>query len=333
MNKRIILIGVIVLCVLAVAAFVLTRGHQVAPGGLGVSPTLAPPAPTGIFPQPPNVKFSFKIAPNIPTSLPIYTFQPASYATIDQLAARAATTLNLGATPSAITRGGSTTKTWSRPNEAELSLSQTNGTINLVYRQAKSSESPGALSPDVAVQQFLLSVIPLTPNMSIRASGTDNGPFDGLLIFDNPPPTSFTNCYYSYVLGTYPVISSDLSIAPISIIADAGGIIRFANITPPPTSIQMSGAAPLLTQENILSSLAAGRGVLLDTHSPQAPNQGAVPVFSSFQINDTKIVYAPQGNFLMPALYITGNGTALNGASQNATIFLWLSPAGNSAQP
>lgn len=332
MNKRLLIIGVVFI-IIVVAVAMLTRRQPASSPAPTAQPTLAPPAPTGIFTQPHNVTFSFASPPAIPTDLPGYIFQPVSLSSIEQAAARAATILNLGATPSTLIRGGSYTKTWSRPNEAVLTVTQTNGSISVTFRQAKTTQTPGALAPDVAVQQFLLALIPPTANLSMRAAGTVDGPFDGLLVLDTPAPTSFKNYSYSYALGSYPLLTPDLSISPVSVIADSGGIIRFANIVPPPASFQQISPPTLLTANGVLVSLTARRGVLLDTHNPQTPEQGEVPGFSKFVIEDSKIVYAPRDNFFLPALYMTGTGTDAGGGVQKATIFLWLFQEGAPSQP
>jgi len=329
MNKKFIFIGAIFISIVVAAVF-LTRRQSVSPPGPTPQPTLAAPAPTGIFTQPPNVTFSFASPPAIPASIPIYTFAPASLSSVEQMAGKAATSLGLGATPSTLIRGGSYTKTWSRPNEAVLTVTQTNGGISVTFRQAKTTQAPGALAPDVAVQQLLLALIPPTANLSVRAAGMVDGPFDGLLVLDTPAPPSYKNYFYSYTLDGLPVLTSDFSITPVSVIADSGGVIRFANIVPPPSSFQVGAATPLLTRDQVLASLTAGRGALLDTHDPQSPEQGAVPGFSKFVIEESRIVYAPQNNMLLPALYMTGTGTAKGGGVQKATIFLWLIPEGAS---
>ncbi len=320
--------GAIFIVVVAVA-IVLTVHQPSSPAGPSPSPTLAAPGPTGIFPQPPKVSFSFTMPPSIPTSLPTYTFQPPGLSSIEQTAVKAAPALGLEPTPVTLVRGGSYTKTWSRPNDAALTVTQTNGAMSITFRQVKSSKPLSPIAPEAAVQQFLIAVIPPTQNLSIKAAGTTNGPFDGLLVIDTPPPASFKNYFYSYIVASYPLLTADLSISPVSVIADSGGIIRSANIIPPPASFQTGTATPLLTRDEVLGSLTAGRGTLLDTHNPQTPEQGVVPDFSSFVIEDSAIVYAPQKNLLLPALYMTGTGKTVTGAVQNATLFLWLVPAGN----
>lgn len=332
MNKRVLLVGVIFLAVVVVV-ILLVSGRPTTPGGELVQPTLAPPAPSGGLTQPPNVAFSFATQPNIPATLPTYTFESMPLASIEALAAKAAATLGLSATPSALTRGDSYTKTWSRTNEAALTVTQTLGRVTMTFRQAKTSQSPGSLAPDVAVQQFLLALVPPTASLSVRAAGTESGPFNGLLVFDTPPPASYQNYFYSYTVSSYPVLSPDLSLVPMSVIADSGGIIRFANIVPPPLSVQAGRSVPLLTPDQVLASLAAGRGSLLDTHNPQTPDQGAVPNFSKLVIEEAKIVYAPEGNQLLPALYMTGTGTSTGGAVQKATLFLWLLADTGVSQP
>ena len=315
--------------VVVVVAVALTVRQPPSPAGPSPSPTLAAPGPTGIFPQPPKVAFTFATPPAIPASLPMYTFQPAALSSVEQTEGKAAPGLNLGATPSTLIRGDSYTKTWSRPNEAALTVTQTNGALSITFRQVKSTKPPNPITPEVAVQQFLAAVVPPTQNLTIKAAGTTSGPFDGLLVLDTPPPASFKNYFYSYIVESYPLLTADLSITPVSVIADGGGIIRSANVVPPPASFQAGTATPLLTLDEILASLTAGRGTLLDTHNPQTPDQGAVPDFSSFVIDRATVVYAPQNNLLLPALYMTGTGKTAGGAVQNATLFLWLIPAGN----
>lgn len=319
-----LIIGGIIILILLVVGVLLGRNTggstQIMPTPY---PTLAPPAPTGNFPQPTNVVFSFATPPVIPASLPAYSYQPMSLASVESVAAKAAPSLGLSATPSALTRGGSYTKTWSRGNDANLIVTQTNDLITTTYHQIKSTTPPGALPPDVAVQQFLLSLVPSSQNISVRAAGTSSGPFDGLLVLDTPPPKSYTNYFYSYTISGIPVLTTDLSLAPASIIADGGGIIRSASIVPPPALPTQRGAVSLISKDQVLASLSAKRGVFLDVHSPQAPEQGVVPAFTKFVISDIKLVYAPKDGQLLPAFYLTGSGTTAGGQKQDATIFLW----------
>ena len=200
-NKKLLIIGGAVIIVIVVVA-ALFAGRTGSSTGPAAQPTLAQPAPTGIFTQPANVTFSFTSTPTIPSSLPTYTFQPIPLTTVEQEAANAAPGLGLDATPSALTRGGSYMKTWSRGSDALLTLTQTSGAVTVVFHQIKAVQSPGALAPDIAIQQFLLALIPPQTNVSLRAAGTSNGPFDGLLVLDTPPPTSYTNYLYSYVIGS-----------------------------------------------------------------------------------------------------------------------------------
>src|SRR5258706_4170391 len=279
MNKKLLLISVTFIVIVILVVLIFIKKSPISTGPTA-PPTLAIPAPTSIFVQPANVVFSFISPPLLPTSLPTYSFQPISLATVEQIAGNAAVNLGLGSTPSALTRGNSYTKTWSRPNEAVLTVTQTEGSINTIFRQAKSNKLPGALTPDVATQQFLSIFIPPATNLSVAASGTTNGPFDGMLVLDTPTPTAFKGYSYSYTLSSYPVLTPDLSIAPIFIVTDSGGIIRFASITPPPSTLQEEKAISLLNHNQILDSLAAGRGTLLDTHSPLTPERGVVPNFS-----------------------------------------------------
>ncbi len=326
MNKKLLFVGIIfIVGVAAVLALVVRQSAP--PPSSHPEPTLAAPGPTGIFTQPAKVAFSFSAPPTIPASLPIYTFQPAPLSSVEKTAGNAAAALDLDATPSTLIRGGSYTKTWSRPDEAALAVTQTNGIISVTFRQVKSKQAPNTITQDAAVRQFLQTLVPATPNLSIQAAGTTSGPFDGLLVLDTPSPTSFKNYFYSYTVASYPLLTPDLSIEPVSVIADSGGIIRFANIVPPPASFQAGAAVPLLTGDQILENLAAGRGTLLDTHNPQTPEQGEIPGFSRFVIEESAIVYAPQKNLLLPAIYMTGTGVANTGSIQKATLFLWLIPA------
>lgn len=332
MNKKLLIVGAIFIIVLT-AVLLFFRQQPGTLTGPAVSPTLAPPAPTGIFQQPPNVAFSFASPPVIPATLPTYVTNPLPLTSVEQTANKAVPALGLSASASTIIRGNSYTKTWSRGNDASLKITQTGDSISVSFTQSKTNQTPGSITPDVAVQQFLLLLIPPTTGFSIRASGTSPGPFDGLLVLDTPPPVSFQNYFYTYILSSYPVLTAGLSLTPISVIADSGGIIRFAYIVPPPASYSIAQTVSLLSPDQVLVSLTAGRGTLLDTYNPQNPEQGAVPNFSKFVIETAQIVYAPKNNTLLPALYMTGTGSSSSGTSQKATIFLWLTPDADKIQP
>lgn len=324
MNKKTIIIAGIIVFVLIVVGVLVGKNSsgltQITPTPF---PTLAPPAPTGVFPQPTGAVFSFATAPSLPASLPAYSYQPMTLSAIESLSAKTAVSLDLSATPSALTRGGSYTKTWSRGNDANLIVTQTNDLITITYHQIKSTTSPGTFTPDVAVQQFILSLVPAAQGINVRPAGTSSGPFDGLLVLDTPLPKSYMNYFYSYVTSGAPILTTGLSLAPISVIADSGGIVRSASIIPPPTLTTQGGAVNIISNEQILASLSGGRGLLLDVHAPQAPEQGVIPTFTKFIITDVKLVYAPKDSQLLPALYLTGSGTTASGQKQDATIFLW----------
>ena len=324
MNKKLLFIGAIFILVVILVILASRQSSPAQTTAPSVRPTLAAPAPTTIFTQPSNVTFSFAASPTIPTSLPSYTVQPMPLSSIEQIAEQSTAALALGATPSALTRGDSYTETWSRPNEAALTITKTNNLTTLSFRQIKSKRPPNVLAPGAAAQQFLALLVPPTEGLVVRVTGTTNGPFNGLLVLDSPAPTSFTNYYYSYFLDDYPILTTGLSISPASVIADDGGVVRFASVVPPPSSLQIGTPVALLTVNQVLASLMAGRGTLLDTHNPETPDQGVVPNFSKFIIEDAKVVYAPKEAQLLPALYMTGTGTATGGATQKATIFLWL---------
>jgi len=332
MNKRLILIAIIFLLI-AIAVFLfVSRQREAGLTGLTPSPTLAPPAPSGIFPQPTNAVFSFASPPGTPSTAPSYTFVPPTLASIESMVGRSAQALDLSSTPSSLIRDGVYTKTWSRPGEAKVVVTQKNNAIGITFQQAKSSQPPGVFTPDVAVQQFLLSLVPISPGITVYAAGSSSGPFDGLLVLDTPSPSSYKNYLFSYAVDQKPILTSALSLTPVSVIADSGGIIRSASIVPPPTAVQAAVSLALLSPEQILASLAAGRGTLLDVHNPQTPEQGELPAFSAFTITDVKIVYAPQNNMLLPAFYLSGTGTAPAGKAQQAIIFLWAFQEGAKTQ-
>lgn len=329
MKNRITLLALFIIIAIAVLV-----GASISRGARKSPPSLAQPAPTGTaFDQPPNVQFSFAAPPSIPTSLPTYQFGGATLSSVEQAAQRATTALGLETVPSVLQMTDAYTKTWSRPNEAALTVTQTTSGITLSFQQAIAQKGQTQKQPANAAGDFLSLFFTSAPGVSIEQTSVLSGPFDGLLVLDPPDPPQYQAYNFRYAIGGYAIITAGFGYDTASIVVDGAGAIRSANITPPPSSIQRVGTVDLLLVDQILLSLSAGRGVAVDAHNPESASLGEKPAFSSFTIEDVKIVYAPQGSQLLPALLLSGTGAGSGGLTQRATFFLWAFPSGIVAAP
>lgn len=326
MKNKTVKIG-LVFIVVAVIALGIFLGR-----GKGTAPTtpapLAPQAPPNeSFIQPPKVAFSFTTTPTIPPALPTYQFQGATRASVEQLAQTAASSLNLQATPSSLQMTDTYTKTWARPNQAQLVVTQTKDGVTLSFQQILAIKGQPVKAPAAAASAFLSLFFSPTPAVSVIQIDASPGPFDGLLVLDPPNPPEYKKYNYRYYLGGYAIVTSGLNDNAAFVIVDSAGVVRSANIVPPPASIAPAGETPVLTPDQIRSSLSAGKGSLVNAYNPQDPAVGSAPVFSSFSVENTQIVYTPQNSQLLPAFLLSGTGTAEGGVTQKATFFLWAYPA------
>lgn len=331
-QKIAFIIGVFLLAAIILGVIIgknqFNAGRSVAPTPL---PTFAPPAPTGsVFVQPQSVIFSFNQQPDTPAVLPAYTFTSPTVEALSQIAAKAAPALSLGSEAKSLLRGSVFTRTWSRPNEADLVVTRSDNDLSIVYHQAKSAGQSG-LDPQAAAKQLGELLIALPQGVSLVAAGAGNGPFNGLLVIDPPAPPSYKEFFYSYTIGGYPILSRVLGAAPVSVVVDGRGVVRSATISPPPADVTQTASVNILATDQILQNLKARRGAILNTYESQAVNEAKEPIFSSFQIEETKIVYAPRDSQLLPAFLLTGTGADANSKQQKATFFLWAFP--EPAQP
>lgn len=321
MKNKAVIIGFILLVVLLVVVGVFFGRKAATPTPVPLAPQASPnPA----FIPPPKVKFAFVSPPTIPASMPIYQFQSMTRASVESLAQQASTQLGLQATPSALQMTDTYTKTWTRPDQAQLVVTQTAHGITLSFQQVIAVKGVPKKTPVSAASDFIALFFAPSSGVTIQPTDISSGPFDGLLVLDPPTPPEYRGYNFRYAIGGYTIATEGLNDNSGTVVVDSAGTIRAANIVPPPSSIQQAGEVATIAPEGILVSLATGKGSLVNTQDLQDPSVGSTPTFSSFSIETTKIIYAAQGNQLFPALLLSGTGTSTKGATQKATFFLWI---------
>ncbi|MCX6791656.1 MAG: hypothetical protein NT149_01295, partial [Candidatus Gottesmanbacteria bacterium] len=211
---------------------------------------LAPQAPPNdSFVQPSKVIFSFVAAPAVPANLPTYQFQAATRASVEQLANVAAPSLNLQATPSSLQMADTYTKTWAWPNQAQIVVTETKSGITLSFQQILAQRGAPVRPPADAAAAFLSLFFTSSPDVSITPTGVSSGPFDGLLVLDPSNPPEYKQYNFRYTIGGYAITTSGFNDNTAFVIVDSAGVVRSANITPPPASVTHAGTAGILTPE------------------------------------------------------------------------------------
>ena len=322
MMKRIVGIS-IVLCVLGGAIFLGARTPQ---------KQLSPPevvrvAPTTAITQPLNVSFSFQTAPAFPTTLPTYNasfFSPQEFL---DLGKNIAASYDLSATSSTLIRNGITTRSWTRTG-ATLTATVAEDMFSYVFHQSVAHVKPQKpLTPTETAITFVSSLFTVPSPIVVSQKQLIDGPFDGLLYSDQFAAGSATGVFLSYSILGIPIASTISQDVTGSVIVDNLGIVRSATLFSPPKTITENGSVPILSKEDVLKNLEAGRGSVVSVGQSDAAHLEEQLSFSSFTITDTHIVYTASGSSYMPAFLLSGSGMGTNGSLQKATFFLWATPS------
>lgn len=325
MKRAVPIIGIffIVVCV-AVLGFFFSRSQE-----QKIEPkdtTRAQPAPTTQYKQPDGVTFSFSVPPTIPSTLPVYGYNPTGRAESENIADSAAKALGFTATPSAVIRESAYTRRWVEVGGTSLVFSVSGDTTSFLYNQPLPQVALKNDNPELVVRQMV--ALFNTQPVGVKISNISNGPFDGTLLLESPPAVPLRGYSLQYLLDDYPVGTKEMNISAASIILDANNVVRSANIKPALVATQQTGSVSILTPDQVITSLTEKRGAILDTNKVGSPELGSQPIFSSFRINTVTIFYAPQRDLLLPAFLFSGLGTTKTGETQSATFFLWAFPAG-----
>ena len=333
MKYQLFIVGLVVLVFLsAVFGFLSSRRSETTaplsvPAGL---PKLSEPAPPGQYKQPNDVTFAFASPVNFPAALPVYQYRAVDAASLYTIGEQVSSSLGLTATPTAIIKQSYTTRDWSFGDQASLTLAISDDFSSFTYRMSQAYSAQPTTDPQAGAGSFV-SLFTKQLGLSFQLTDTTNGPFDGLLVLDTPRPLPNHGFIYSYTLNGYLLGIGVGSASGISVVTDNNGAVRYANITIPPIPTSQRGSVEILNTQQILQSLSAAHGEILNVNtSEMVAEPNVTPTFSSFQIMGSQLFYAPYNGLLLPAFIFSGVGKNMNSSTQNASFFLWAFPAGSS---
>ena len=324
MDKRFIAIVLFIAAAVAVIIIVLKKN----PVRFVSPPVVVRPAPTFSVPPPSNVSFTFSAQPAIPSSLPIYSVTPASREQLLDSVSRFLSVYDIPSTSaSTLVRSETFTRSWSR-NGADVSLTiPSSCRASLVFHQQSALYKPDVKqSTENFARQFVNKLFSVPSPIVLTLESLSDGPFDGLLVFDTLGSLPYQGANFSYSVNGVRIVSFDTGTETSSVVVDSSGIVRSATIIPPPLSISLVGASPLISKDQILLNLSQGRGSILSSTNPETAGLGDALTFQSFSIDETTIVYADSDGSLLPAFLLKGHGKSSKGATEDATYFLWASP-------
>lgn len=290
-------------------------------------PLEVPPAPTIGIPQPISVVFSYSKEPSLPTELPVYAYTDFTREELESAVASVLSDFAIPASSTSLLRSGVFRRTWSRDG-ATVTLQDENGQATITFRQSVALQKPAATqSHSEIARSFIAKLAPPSPPLSLSPAGVSDDVAEGILITDNLGVQFVEGFLYSYTINALPVVpypyTSQTSFAAV----DNLGIVRAATVHPGPKTVLLSGRAPILSPQDIVANLTAGRGSLVSIAAQEDPKTVGAITFRAFSIDAVSLVYARHQGVLAPGFLIHGKGTAPGAADQEATFFLWASPA------
>lgn len=320
-NKLIfIAVCVFVVCAVLLGFFFNQRQSDIKP--VGVQKTkLAIPAVDGRFAKSPSAS-TYGISPSIsfPSTAPVYSFSRVSQKSALLLADSLRDVVGIKATPSSIIKGDVYERSWEGQNLLFFVVSYSSKGTVYMYNKPLIKQGENN-SFHVSVDRFL-SVISSALEMRAHTVKTDNSIFDGLLILDRPKPRFYTEYQVQFEKEGNFIATDDMSPFAGTIIVDNNNIVRYAKIALPYLPTKQSGVVSTLTKEQIIESLSAGRGVTLNIGRPSDQEVKKKTTFTSFNITSARFFYSPSNRYLLPAMYLSGEGGSMGG-NQQATFFLW----------
>lgn len=289
-------------------------------------PAIVRVAPTTAIAQPSKVSFSFQTAPALPTKLPVYEFSFFSPQEFLDFGKNLVAAYDLSATTSTLIRNGITTKSWTRTGAA-LTATVADDMFSYVFHQTAAHSKPqNPAAPTETAIAFVSSLFTVPSPIVVAQKQLLDGPFDGLVYSDQFAAGSVTGVVLSYSLSGIPLATLTAGDVSGSVIVDNLGIIRSATLFPPPKAVVEKGSVPILSKEDIIHNLEAGRGSVISAGQSDAANVEEQLSFTSFTITGSHIVYAASDSAYMPAILLSGSGVGSRGSPQEATFFLWATP-------
>ncbi len=278
---------------------------------------LPPPRFQPAIESPPGVIFSYVgPSPAIPAVLGVYRISPSpSLTVIQRQALGVARNLGFTASPSAFIRKQNYAASWEE-KDTSLSFAKSGATRALSYQLLRSGVSgPPVAVDETLIKKFLKNIQPESSLLPLRPYGMQGNRFDGLLVLDQPPPT-LSSYAYSFVLDQYPLLTPELSPVSVSLVIDDRGAVRSLSYVFPPEGITKTGDTALLSLEDVVYGLTAGRGLLLSAQNPGEDWEGVTPNFQKVELSALAVVYVQDNEQLQPAFLLSGTGVSGGGGQR-----------------
>lgn len=320
-NKVIFILAFFIVISTVVAGVYYTKSPSDTKQASSLSGGLAVRANNSQFQNSPTTS-SYTADPSIsfPSTAPVYSFSTVSQKSALLIADSLTEKLGFKTTPSSIIRGDVYERSWEEKSSQFFVVSYSSkGTV---IRYNKMMVTPGVdRSKLLSVDQFL-SIISSAMEMRTHSVKTDNSIFDGLLILDRPKPRFFTEYQVQFEKDGNFIATDEMSPFAGTIIVDNNNIVRYAKISLPYLPMKQIGVVSTLTKEQLTESLASGRGVTLNIGRSSDQEVKKRASFTSFNITSARFFYSPSNRYLLPAMFLSGEGESMGG-SQQATFFLW----------
>lgn len=296
MNKKIVLLLILIIgfVVLVVISFWLPGGRKPILPIAGPTPTkqaISLPVSPFITEAPKVVMFTYVgAAVDLPKELPEYVYdlsRPLALQT-DQIT-KIAGLFGFTQAPVVKTKSGYVQYLW-QSGAGYLSFNQqTSGkeTVSLQYYQPPEIILNRANLEAAAADQLSRALENRT--FKLRLISQQKGPFDGLILTDNPPVEGLVGYNFAYLTpNNYPLLVTNYDPSSFNLILDGNNKLRQFNFILPPL-LQSGGNLALLGLNGALMGLNSGKGILISSLINQ--EMGTQADFSSVNLTGVEITY------------------------------------------
>lgn len=320
MKMRYILIIVSIIVVVALGAWLSTQTQRVSqePKPAPAQTTYVEPPPRSInFPAiPRGVVFTYGgpvFQP--PTTIPLYsTSIDSSTTTLYALATTLSDHLGFVSSPSAIINRGDFSYVRNE-NEKTFVLTKTKNIVGTSYQLYRAPADAAPAAPEQAATSFVRTVFSPPPQLSLSLLDTVTTGFDGLVVLDRPIP-NMTGYIWGFSIEGHPILTEEYSEEWSQVVADEHGVIRSASYTLPPVNFSPSGTTPVISVNDAVANLNAGRGAILNATTGETPGYGETPDFTEARITSAFVSYLLSGGLLRPVYVFDGVGVSRAGKNQ-----------------
>lgn len=308
MNKKFVVFALLVLTALSLVLIIVQRRKPVVIPDPERPTLVAPPPPIVFVPNAPaGVTFSLSLETTFspPAAFPVLETTPTHPdSAVNAFAA------SLGLSHPRISETKASKNTYWSSDKITLSFTQkpTVSTMSLRYKT-------GGLTSDqrtreAAAREFLKLFLGDGASSYILLSQTSPTSEGGM--YTNP--SSITTLLFSHNANSVPVLITNFDAVSATVSVNENIEVVAATLVFPPKQGAVLSENAAASEEGVLQSLLAGRGVLLSSRDAPKDEYGAVPVFSHVAITAiTPVYYFDESTLtLRPAYVVDGIGTAQN---------------------